>query len=91
MLAAADVLKGKTCTAYPACSSEVTLAGGTMKDVSSTEVVVDGLLVSHSNGRKRFELGLRSWPTQLICSALEQTMTATLSPCGQRAAVAIVV
>ena len=28
ILAAADLLKGRTCSAYPACAAEVKLAGG---------------------------------------------------------------
>ena len=38
--------KAKTCTAYPACSSDVRLAGGIYIDVSADEVVVDGNLVA---------------------------------------------
>ena len=30
LLSAADVLEGRSCTAYPACGPEVTLAGGTL-------------------------------------------------------------
>lgn len=39
-------LTGKTCTAYPACGPEVTLAGGKMKTVAADEVVVDGKLIT---------------------------------------------
>jgi protease I len=46
LLATADVLQGKNCTAYPACSSDVRLAGGTYLDVPADEVVVDGNLVT---------------------------------------------
>lgn len=46
LLAAADVLKGKTCSAYPACAAEVKLAGGTYADVAVTEAVTDGHLVT---------------------------------------------
>ena len=46
VLAAADVLQGKTCTAYPACSPDVRSAGGKYIDVSPTEVIVDGNLVT---------------------------------------------
>ncbi|WP_119025368.1 DJ-1/PfpI family protein [Acinetobacter soli] len=42
ILAAADVLKGKTCSAYPACAAEVKLAGGTFADIS----VTDGHLIT---------------------------------------------
>ena len=46
VLAAANVLKGKRCTAYPACAPEVTLAGGTYVKVSVDEAIVDGSLVT---------------------------------------------
>jgi len=46
LLAAAGVLEGKRCTAYPACGPEVTLARGTYVQVPVDEAVVDGNLVS---------------------------------------------
>jgi len=46
VLTAADVLKGKKCSCYPAVSPDVTRAGGTFVDVAMTEAVVDGNLVS---------------------------------------------
>ena len=46
ILSAADVIKGKTLTAYPACGPEMELAGANYKDVEPTEVVVDGNLVT---------------------------------------------
>lgn len=46
VLAAADVLKGKKCSCYPAVSPDVTRAGGTFADVAMTEAVTDGNLVS---------------------------------------------
>ncbi len=46
LLAAADVLRGRTCTAYPACGPEIRLAGGVYQEVPVDEVVVDGNLVS---------------------------------------------
>ncbi|UKJ06834.1 DJ-1/PfpI family protein [Solitalea lacus] len=46
ILTAANVVKGKKLTAYPAVGPEVTLAGGTYVDVPATEVVVDGTLVT---------------------------------------------
>lgn len=42
ILTAADVVKGKKLTAYPAVGPEVTLAGGTFVSVASHEAVVDG-------------------------------------------------
>ena len=46
ILAAAGILKGRTCTAYPACGPEVTLAGGTYAEISIDGAHVDGNLVS---------------------------------------------
>ncbi len=46
LLAAADVLAGKTCTAYPACAPEVRRAGGIYVEVPVNEAVVDGNLVT---------------------------------------------
>jgi protease I len=46
VLAAADVLEGKRCTAYPACSPDVLRAGGKYTEVSVTDAVVDGNLVT---------------------------------------------
>ena len=46
LLAAAGVLKGKTCTAYPACGPEVTTAGGYYQEIAVDEAIVDGNLVT---------------------------------------------
>ena len=46
VLAAAGVLKGKKCSAYPATGPDVTLAGGEYVTVPMTEDVVDGNLVT---------------------------------------------
>lgn len=46
VLAAAGVLEGKRCTAYPACSPDVLRAGGKYTEVQVTEAVVDGNLVT---------------------------------------------
>ncbi len=46
LLAAADVLKGRTCSAYPACRPEVELAGGTYADIAINAAVTDGNLVT---------------------------------------------
>jgi protease I len=46
LLAAADVLRGRTCTAYAACGPEVRLAGGEFREVAVDDVVVDGNLVT---------------------------------------------
>jgi len=46
ILAAAGVLKGRTCTAYPAVGPDVTAAGGTYREVAIDKAVVDGNLVT---------------------------------------------
>ncbi|ABS69488.1 DJ-1/PfpI family protein [Xanthobacter versatilis] len=46
MLAAAGVLKGRTCSAYPACRPEVELGGGTYADIPVDTAVTEGNLVS---------------------------------------------
>ena len=46
LLAAAGVLKGRTCSAYPACAYEVTASGGTFPDIAVPEAVTDGNLVT---------------------------------------------
>lgn len=46
LLAAADVLKGRTCSAYPACQPDVELAGGQYADINVDQAVTDGNLVT---------------------------------------------
>ena len=46
LLAAADVLNGKSCSAYPACGPDVSRAGGNYMDIPVTEAHVDGNLVT---------------------------------------------
>ncbi len=46
VLAAAGVLKGKTCTAYPAVGPDVKSAGGNWKDIPVDGAHVDGNLVT---------------------------------------------
>ncbi|MCQ9616661.1 DJ-1/PfpI family protein [Paenalcaligenes niemegkensis] len=46
LLAAANVLEGRTCSAYPACQPDVELAGGTFADIAVTEAHTDGNLVT---------------------------------------------
>jgi protease I len=46
VLAAAGVLQGKKCSAYPATAPDVTLAGGEYVSVPMTEAVVDGNLIT---------------------------------------------
>ena len=46
LLAAADVLKGRKCSCYPAVSPDVTRAGGTYVDTAMTEAVTDNNLVT---------------------------------------------
>jgi protease I len=46
ILAAAGILAGRTCTAYPACGPEVTLAGATYEEIAIDGAHVDDNLVS---------------------------------------------
>jgi protease I len=46
ILAAAGVLKGRTCTAYPAVGPEVTMAGGKYEAIGVDKAIVDGKLVT---------------------------------------------
>ena len=46
ILSAADAVRGKTITAYPACGPEMQAAGADYQDVAATEVVTDGKLVT---------------------------------------------
>jgi protease I len=46
ILSAAGVLKGKSCSCYPAVSPEVTAAGGKFVDLAVDEACTDGNLVS---------------------------------------------
>ena len=46
LLSAAGVLQGRRCTSYPACSTEVLLAGATYQQTELTDALVDGHLVT---------------------------------------------
>lgn len=46
LLAAAGVLEGKQCSAYPACAPEVKVAGGQYMDIAVDQAHVDGNLVT---------------------------------------------
>lgn len=46
ILAAAKVLEGRRCSAYPACRAEVELAQGTYADIAISAAVTDGNLVT---------------------------------------------
>jgi len=46
VLAAADVLKGKNCSAYPACRPDVENAGAEYADIEADDAIVDGNLVT---------------------------------------------
>lgn len=46
LLAAADVLEGKRCSAYPACAPDVIRAGGQYADIGVEEAIADGNLVT---------------------------------------------
>lgn len=46
ILAAARVLEGRRCSAYPACRAEVELAGGNYADIAIDAAVTDGNLIT---------------------------------------------
>jgi protease I len=46
VLAAAGVVEGMKCSAYPACGPDVTRAGGTYADIPVDQAVTDGWLVT---------------------------------------------
>jgi len=46
VLAAAGVVTGMKCSAYPACGPDVTRAGGTYADIPVDQAVTDGFLVT---------------------------------------------
>ncbi|MEG8241250.1 DJ-1/PfpI family protein [Acinetobacter baumannii] len=46
LLVAADILKDRLCSAYPACAAEVKLAGGQYADIAVTDAVTDVHLVT---------------------------------------------
>jgi protease I len=58
VLAAAGVLKGRTCTAYPACGPEILLAGGRYKEIPADQALVEGNLVTAP-----------AWPAHPACLA----------------------
>jgi protease I len=46
LLAAAEVIRGKTISAYPACAPEVKLAGANYADIPVDQAVTDGIFVT---------------------------------------------
>ncbi len=46
LLAAADVIRGKRVSAYPACAAEVRLAGAEYAEIAVDQAVTDGVLVT---------------------------------------------
>lgn len=46
LLVAADIVKGKTCSSYPACAPDVNMNGGTWKDIGFESAIIDGNLVT---------------------------------------------
>ena len=46
LLAAAGVLNGRSCSAYPACGPEVAAAGGRYADIPVNQAIIDGKLVT---------------------------------------------
>lgn len=72
LLAAAGVLKGRTCSAYPACRPEVELAGATYADIAIDDAVADGNLVT-APAWPAHPSWLRQFMAVLDASALLQT------------------
>lgn len=46
VLVAAGIVKGRTCSCYPACSPDLTTNGGTWADIGFEDAIVDGNLVT---------------------------------------------
>lgn len=46
LLAAAEVIRGKTIACYPACSPEVKLAGATYADIAVDQAITDGNFIT---------------------------------------------
>jgi protease I len=46
LLAAADVIRGRKLSAYPACAAEVRLAGGEYAEIGMDQAITDGNLVT---------------------------------------------
>ncbi len=46
LLAAAGVLEGRLCSAYPACAADVRMSGGRYAEIGIAEAVTDGNLVT---------------------------------------------
>ncbi len=72
LLTAAGVLKGRTCSAYPACRPEVELAGGIYADIAIDDAVADGNLVT-APAWPAHPAWLRQFMAVLDASALLQT------------------
>lgn len=70
LLAAAGVLEGKRCTAYPACAPEISLCGANYVEVAMDEAVTDGMLITapawpaHPAWLKAFHECLQSCPPE---------------------------
>ena len=63
VLAAAGVLKGKKCSAYPATGPDVTLAGGTYVSLAMTDAITDGNLITGPAWP-----ALHNWLAQLLAA-----------------------
>ncbi|MBB3383582.1 MULTISPECIES: DJ-1/PfpI family protein [unclassified Rhizobium] len=75
LLAAAGVLKGRTCSAYPACRPDVELAGGTYADIAINDAVADGNLVT-APAWPAHPAWLRQFMAMLDASALSEANAA---------------
>ncbi len=73
LLTAADIVRGKVLTCYPACAPEVELAGGKYIEVAMSGAVVDGMLVTapgwpaHPAWLAKFLAGDRGIHGELAC------------------------
>jgi cysteine-rich repeat protein len=74
LLAAAGVLKGRSCSAYPAVGPDVSLCGGTF-----AEVPIDG---AHTDGNLVTEACPYGQSSCAVCGATCQTVAGATSYCG---------
>ena len=70
ILTAAGIVKGRTCTAYPACGPEIALAGGIFAAIAIDGVHVDGNLITSP-----------AWPAHpAFCRAFLKALNVTRLP-----------
>jgi protease I len=61
LLTAAGVVEGKRVSAYPACSPDIEIAGGTYASIGMTEAIADGTLVTAPAGPAHAAWLAKSW------------------------------